>query len=79
LRLFLKTYLIADPNDDLNVNEILEGYFRDCIGRGISAIPLDAAGRILPGLISELFGVMRVNDIKRMGKNQRGFSKVRFV
>jgi hypothetical protein len=60
------------------VNEILEEYFKECIDIELSPIPLQDARRILDSLMMELFAVSRVNDIKRSGKNQRGFSNVRF-
>jgi hypothetical protein len=79
LLLFLKNSLIPDPNSDLTVKEIVERYFSDCLNHGLSPIHLDTVSRILPALMSELFGVLRVNDIRRLGKNQRGFSQVKFI
>jgi P4 family phage/plasmid primase-like protien len=78
LRVFLKNSLIQDLKSDLTVKEILEEYFKECIDNELSPIPLQDTRKMLDSLMMELFAVSRVNDIKRLGKSQRGFSNVRF-
>jgi phage/plasmid-associated DNA primase len=78
LRVFLKDSIAVEARRDLTAAEILEQYYRDCIDEELSPVPLSDARKILDSLMMELFGVSRSGSILRDGKNQRGFSGVRF-
>jgi P4 family phage/plasmid primase-like protien len=78
LRIFLRENLVRVPGSDLTGTEILECYTSYCISAGWIPTPLRLAQQQLDDLMLELFGTAKVNDIKRDGKNQRGFRYVRF-
>jgi len=78
LRIFLRENLVGTPGADLTGTEILERYTSYCISAGWSPTPLRLAQSSLDDLMLELFSAAKVHDIKRDGKNQRGFRYVRF-
>lgn len=78
LRIFLRQNLASTAKADLSVDEILSAYVRYALAAEWIPTPRTLAERQLPDLMLELFGTPKSNDIKRNGKNQRGFSKIRF-
>jgi phage/plasmid-associated DNA primase len=80
LRIFLRSNLAAstDSKDDLTLNEILERYYQACIDKDLNSLPTREANRTLLEIMKELFGRELSRSVKRDGKNQRGFSKVKW-
>jgi putative DNA primase/helicase len=77
LRIFLRENLAGVRGRDLTADEIITEYNRYAIDAGWNPTPRTLAQRQLEDLMLELFSVVKVNDIKRDGKNQRGFRNVR--
>ena len=80
LRLFARAEIEAKKTGahDLSTDEIIQGYFRYCQAKQWDMIPASKVQKMLPDIMSELFGVLKAHDINRCGKNVRGFSGVRF-
>jgi len=79
VRHFLVDRVIKAPAKDLTVKEIVEAYAAYCPSRDWQALsPHKVQGKLLDGLMLELFGVANVHDIQRNDKDQRGFSGVTF-
>jgi P4 family phage/plasmid primase-like protien len=78
LRIFLRENLCTSHKCDLTVAEIITEYNRYAIDVGWTPIPIAVAQRQLDDLMLELFGVAKVNCVKRDGKAQRGFFNIRF-
>lgn len=76
LRHFLKHAVERRPGSDLTANEIIEAYAEYCPEKGWTALPITLVQRQLESLILELFGTVKVNDIRRNDRNQRGFRSV---
>jgi P4 family phage/plasmid primase-like protien len=80
LRLFAKSEIeqTSAGQCDLTTDEIIHSYFLYCNQRGWDMIPSSTAQKMLPNIMTDLFGVLKSHDIKRQGKNVRGFAGVRF-
>lgn len=76
LRHFLKHAVERRPGSDLAVNEIIEAYAEYCPEQGWTALPITLVQRQLESLMLELFGTVKVNDIRRNDRSQRGFRSV---
>lgn len=78
LRFFLREHIESAAEGDLSVNEIIEAYAAFCPEMGWKAMPITDVYHSLPGLMLELFRVMKSNCLKRDGKSARGFFGVGF-
>ena len=78
LRHFLQDRVTADTYGDMTVTELIEAYAAYCPERRWEPLPVTEVQNKLEGLMLELFGVMKCHSIERNGKNQRGFSRVKF-
>jgi phage/plasmid-associated DNA primase len=80
LRRFLRSRLCAttDSRCDLTSNEILDAYFLYCIQNDISSLSTSEASRSLTELMKDTFGCSQSGSIKRNGKNQKGYPKVKW-
>ena len=78
LRHFLNDRLEFDDQGDVTVAELLEAYAAYCPERKWRPMPSTEVKSNLETPMLELYGVTRRHDIKRDGKSQRGFSRVRF-
>lgn len=76
LRHFLKQNVERRSGSDLTVNEIIESYAEFCPAQGWTPLPITIVQRQLEALMLELFGTVKVNDIRRNDRNQRGFRSV---
>lgn len=79
LRHFLQDRLIADTYGHVTVTEIVEAYAAYCPERRWVPMSVTEVHNKLEGLMLELFGVTKSHDIRRNDKNQRGFSRVKFL
>jgi hypothetical protein len=80
LRLFLRSNIAASSESkfDLTTNEILEAYYQSCIEGDLNSLPTKEASRALTEIIKDLFGRSLSGSLKRDGKNQKGFSKLKW-
>jgi putative DNA primase/helicase len=82
LRLFIQDNIIktqATSPDSLTTEEIIAEYINDAVNtKGWVPVPQEYAEKQLPALIAEFFGLTKSHDIKRNGKNRRGFWNLRF-
>ena len=76
LRHFLTVAVQRKPGSDLTATEIVERYAEYCPTQGWVALPITVVQRQLESLMLELFATVKVNDISRGGKGQRGFRNV---
>ena len=79
LRHFLQDRAVADTYGDVTVTELVEAYAAYCPERRWQPMPVTEVHNKLEGLMLEMFGVTKCHDIKRNDKNQRGFSRVKFL
>ena len=78
LQHFLRECVIQDSRHDLTVEELIKSYAAYCPEKKWRPIPITEVQSKMEGLMLELFGVTKRHDIKREGKTQRGFSRVKF-
>jgi hypothetical protein len=79
LRVFLEEKVTCEIGNDLTVSEIVQAYAEFCPTRGWNPMSITVVERDLPGLMLELFHVVKVHSISRIGSpQQRGFNHVRF-
>ena len=76
LRHFLNIAVRRKSGSDLTATEIVERYAEYCPTQGWVALPITVVQRQLESLMLELFATVKVNDISRGGKGQRGFRNV---
>ena len=76
LRHFLNRVVERRSGSDLTASEIIEAYALYCPEQGWNALPITVVQRQLESLMLELFGVVKVNDIRRNDRSQRGFRSV---
>ena len=76
---FIGTALQADPNSNVTTAELLEAFREFCNKRQWSFPPQRVIERSLPEYIYEAFGLSKRTDIKRQGKNNRGYSGLRLL
>ncbi len=77
LKNFLMENVINDDEGDLSVAELVEAYAEYCPTKGWNPKPITVVHKEIEGLLLELYHTAKVHDIKRDGKNQRGFRHVR--
>lgn len=77
LRYFLQERVVADSRGDVTVNELVEDYAAYCPEKKWQALPITEVQNKIETLMLDLFGVTKRHDVKRNGKNQRGFSGVK--
>ena len=68
---------MADSRGDVTVNELVEDYAAYCPEKKWQALPITEVQNKIETLMLDLFGVTKRHDVKRNGKNQRGFSGVK--
>lgn len=79
LRVFARSAIQGtSDSSDLSTLEIIERYSLFCVHKGWDMVPAATVERELPDIMTQLFAVSKAHDIKRDGKNVRGFSKVKF-
>jgi putative DNA primase/helicase len=79
LRLFAKSEIERTSSaNDLTTEEIIKRYAAYCVAKEWDMTPASSVQKMLPDIMTELFGVLKAHDIQRNGKNARGFSGVRF-
>jgi putative DNA primase/helicase len=78
LRLFAISELQSSPGYDLSTDEIVKAYLEYCRTKQWDMVPLSKIEKMLPDIMSDLFGVLKAHDIQRYGKKVRGFSRMRF-
>ena len=66
--------LHADPNSNVTTAELLAAFRQFCNERQWTCPPQRVIERSLPEYIYEAFGFSKRTDIKRQGKNNRGYS-----
>jgi putative DNA primase/helicase len=87
LRLFVENEIVKNEPQmkngehySLTVEEIATEYIEDCIEvKQWTPLPVVTIEKRLPDLMLRLFGTAKTHDVKRNGKNRRGFWKVRWV
>jgi hypothetical protein len=86
LRLFVENEIVRDDTKlsngetrSLTVDEISTEYIEDCI-KAKQWTPLSVATveKRLPDMMQRFFGATKAHDVKRNGKNRRGFWNVRW-
>ena len=86
LRLFVENEIVKNDakmsngeHYSLTVEEITTEYIEDCIKvKQWTPLPVTTVEKRLPDLMQRLFGTAKAHDLKRNGKNRRGFWKVRW-
>lgn len=76
VRLFVLQCVSAKEEDDVTTEELLAGYFDFCDKNGWGAKDRTAVCELLPDLMLQHHRVSRRHDIKRLGKNLRGYGGV---
>lgn len=64
---------------DVTVNELVEAYFSFCNRQGWSPLSVRQVQSQLPDAILDQYGKSKRTDVKREGRNQRGFVGLRLV
>jgi phage/plasmid-associated DNA primase len=86
LRLFVENEIIRDDtlhahgaSHSLTVEEITTEYIEDCVKvKQWTPLSVTQVEKRLPDLMLRVFGTAKAHDVKRNGKNKRGFWKVRW-
>jgi hypothetical protein len=80
LRRFLRSRLCAttDSTCDLTSNEILDAYYQYCIQNDISSLSTSEAFRSLTELMKDIHGRNQSHSIRRNGKDQKGYAKIKW-
>ncbi len=87
LRLFVENAIVRDENKmtngenhSLTVDDIVTEYIEDCIKvKQWTPLSVTTIEKHLPDLMQRFFGSGKAHDLKRNGKNKRGFWKVRWI
>jgi P4 family phage/plasmid primase-like protien len=79
LRFFLKARLEKMDGEDITTNELKEAYAEFCPTKGWNPLPITVVEKQLKSLMLELFGVTDAHDIRRDGRNNRGFRRIHFI
>jgi P4 family phage/plasmid primase-like protien len=77
VRAFVRDCVTPDAAADVTGDELCEAYAEYCDARGWTALPIRTVQNQLPDLLMECHRAGRRNDIRRNGKNARGFGRVR--
>ena len=78
LRLFAISELQSTPGHDLSTDEIVKAYLEYCRTKQWDMVPLSKIEKMLPDIMSDLFGVLKSHDIERADKKVRGYSRMKF-
>jgi P4 family phage/plasmid primase-like protien len=79
LRLFAISELQSTPGHDLTTEEIVKAYLEYCRTQQWDMVPLSKIEKMLPDIMSDLFGVLKSHDIVRGDKKAlRGYSRIQF-
>jgi P4 family phage/plasmid primase-like protien len=76
IRQFVEARLMELPVGDVTSAELAAAYYRYCENRGWHAYPVNEVNKKLPDLMLEIHHVNPSHDIKREGKDKRGYRKV---
>lgn len=79
VRYFIAERVERDPLADVTVSELLTAYNDFCDEQGWQAVTMRQFERQVGDLVMEVHRAPRRNDVKRDGKNQRGFSRLRLA
>jgi putative DNA primase/helicase len=79
LRLFAISELQSTTGCDLTTDEITKAYLEYCRTQQWDMVPLSKIEKLLPDIMSDLFGVLKSHDIVRGNKKAlRGYSRIQF-
>jgi phage/plasmid-associated DNA primase len=79
VRHFAQSRLIADPNEDVTSEEIVQSYAEYCSDQGWNPLPITVVQQQLPDLVLELFRSTKSHKVQRDDKAQRGWKGVRLA
>ena len=79
LAVFVKERIIASPKDNLSTQEIFDEYEQFCVDKNWTPMGEREAQHAIRAEMKETHGENRRMDIKRDGKNVRGYAHVKFV
>jgi len=79
IRQFVEDRVGASVNGDVTSGELCGTYFAYCERRGWHAYPVNEVNKKLPDLMLEIHHVNPSHDIKREGKDKRGYRKVEIL
>jgi len=79
VRYFITECVAKDPTGDVTVAELLTSYNDFCDEQGWQAVSGRQFERQVGDIVMEVHRAPRRNDIKRDGKNQRGFARIQMV
>lgn len=76
---FVKSCLVQEEDSDVTTAELVESFYTFCNERGWLLLPQRVIENRLPDYVYESFGLSKRTDIRRCGKNHRGYRGLRLT